>query len=234
MFFSLYFWVFNLTTFFVLLLPFFILVLLKPIFKNLPFAFAVFWSRMVMRSLFIPITVKKPEAPAELKGTVIICNHQSMLDIPLLLGYLPYKFHFILKDSLMRIPVFGWVLKALNFYPINRSDPRQAKKTLDYIVERIDQGENVLIFPEGTRSRNGQLSPFKKGALRLAEASAANVLPVAISGTFDLSVKGSRKIKRAPVSLNIGKLILNPGKNIKSRQFNIHLEAKVKELLENV
>jgi 1-acyl-sn-glycerol-3-phosphate acyltransferase len=154
-----------------------------------------------------------------------------MLDIPLLLGYLPFKFHFILKDSLMKIPIFGLVLRALNFYPINRSDARQAKKTLDFIVSRITKGENVLIFPEGTRSRDGKIAPFKKGALRLAEASGADILPIAIKGTFDLSVKGSRRIRRAPVSLTIGELIKNPGDNILNREFNQMLEDRIRQFV---
>lgn len=231
MFFSLYFWGVNFLIFLIFLVPFFVSMLFNPFLKNSTFKVAKIWAKVVMTTLFTNIEINNQNNQNKIKETVIICNHQSMLDIPLLLGYLPFDFHFVLKDSLMKIPILGMILRILNFYPINRTDPKQARQSLDFIVERLNKGENILIFPEGTRSKSEKMNPFKKGALRLAIDSGADILPLALNGNFKISSRGAFKMKRAPISLNIGKIIKNPKQIISTRDFNTVLQDAVNELI---
>jgi 1-acyl-sn-glycerol-3-phosphate acyltransferase len=122
---------------------------------------------------------------------IFMCNHQSALDIYGLLFSLPLSFRWIAKRQLFLIPFFGWALKRAGHISIDRENPREALKAIDEAARKIRDGMNIIIFPEGTRSRDGSLLPFKKGGFSLALRAMVPIVPVGIAGTSVLQPKGS-------------------------------------------
>ena len=120
-------------------------------------------------------------------------NHQSALDISVLLSHLPVPFKFVAKRELFRIPVFGRAIKKAGYINIDRDNPREALKAIEEAVARIRGGTSVLIFPEGTRSRDGNLLPFMKGAFSLATRAGVPVVPLAVIGTNPLPAARMRR-----------------------------------------
>lgn len=121
---------------------------------------------------------------------VVVANHQSMLDI-LLISRIPREMKWMAKESLFRIPWFGWLFVLAGDIPIRRGDAGSASSALGKARAYLDRGMSVMIFPEGTRSRTGELGAFKSGAFRLAIDAGVPIVPVAVSGTAAGYPKGS-------------------------------------------
>jgi 1-acyl-sn-glycerol-3-phosphate acyltransferase len=122
---------------------------------------------------------------------IFMCNHQSALDIFALLSALPLSFKWIAKRELFFIPFFGWTMKRAGYISLDRKNPREALKAIDEAARKIKEGMNIIIFPEGTRSKDGSLLPFKKGGFSLALRARVPIVPVGILGTSRLQPKGS-------------------------------------------
>jgi len=122
---------------------------------------------------------------------IFMCNHQSALDIFALLSALPLSFKWIAKRELFFIPFFGWTMKRAGYISLDRKNPREALKAIDEAARKIKEGMNIIIFPEGTRSKDGSLLPFKKGGFSLALHARVPIVPVGIWGTSRLQPKGS-------------------------------------------
>src|ERR1700760_1190861 len=123
-------------------------------------------------------------------------NHVSNLDPPIIFPYLPFRSAFFLKRSLMKIPIVGIGMRLANFVPVDRDGrPESAKESVVAARKAMDLGVNMMTFPEGTRSRTGQMLPFKKGAFYLAMESGAPVVPISIRGSEQMMTKGSLRIK---------------------------------------
>jgi len=137
------------------------------------------------------------------KSHIYIANHLSFFDIFSLLAYLPVNFKFILKKELMHIPILGWAMRRAGYISIDRSSPTKAKCTIDRAVDKIKNGASFVIFAEGTRSYDGRLQPLKRGAFHLAIASGSPIVPVAIKGTNEIMPKGSFKIKKGFVTIQL-------------------------------
>jgi 1-acyl-sn-glycerol-3-phosphate acyltransferase len=120
---------------------------------------------------------------------VFVPNHQSHLDILLLLALLPGRTRFAAKRELWRHPVMAAILDTLGMVPIDRERP---EGSVEHLNRAASSGDSFVIFPEGTRSRDGQLLPFKKGAFVLAIAAGLPVVPVTMRGTRRLMPRGSR------------------------------------------
>lgn len=119
-------------------------------------------------------------------------NHQSQLDIPVLETVLePYNIRFLAKKSLFNIPFFGWGIRILGYVPIEREDPREGLKSIFLCLERLKEGYSLVVFPEGTRSKTGELLPFKLGGFLIPLKAKVKVVPVTIWGTKDILPKGS-------------------------------------------
>jgi 1-acyl-sn-glycerol-3-phosphate acyltransferase len=129
------------------------------------------------------------------KSCIFLCNHVSNLDPPVVLPVLPGRCSVLLKQELMKIPILGRAMKMGQFVPVERGNRvESAKASVTAAAEALASGLNILIFPEGTRSRDGRLSAFKKGPFYLAEQTLAPIVPVAISGTERMMRKGSSAI----------------------------------------
>ncbi len=129
------------------------------------------------------------------RSCIFLCNHVSNLDPPVVLPVLPGRCSVLLKQELMKIPILGRAMKMGQFVPVERGNRVEAAKaSVTAAAEALASGLNILIFPEGTRSRDGRLSAFKKGPFYLAEQTLAPIVPVAISGTERMMRKGSSAI----------------------------------------
>ncbi len=135
---------------------------------------------------------------------IFMCNHQSFVDIFVLLANIPTDFKFIMKKELMSIPILGPCMRRAGYMEIERDDPRESIKQLSKAIEKIKKGISVLIFPEGTRSPDGKLLPFKKGGFYIAVRSGCDVVPLYIQGTHPLGPKGSWTMKKGKYKLIIG------------------------------
>jgi 1-acyl-sn-glycerol-3-phosphate acyltransferase len=121
---------------------------------------------------------------------ILMCNHQSALDIFALLSSLRLSFKWVAKKELFVVPFLGWALRIGKNIGIDRGNPRKALKAMNEAACRISEGMNIVIFPEGTWSRDGILLPFKKGGFSLAIRTGASILPVGIRGTRRLQPEG--------------------------------------------
>lgn len=140
---------------------------------------------------------------------IFMCNHQSALDIYTLLSGLPFSFKWIAKRQLFSIPFLGWTMKRAGYISLDRENPREALKAINDAAQKIREGMSIIIFPEGTRSKDGVLLPFKKGVFSLAVRAGIPVIPVGIRGTSALQPKGSfLPKKKGVIYVNVGKPIL--------------------------
>ncbi len=122
-----------------------------------------------------------PEPPA---GPVIFAsNHESVLDIWVAFVIIHRSFRFIAKQELFRLPVFGWYLRLGGHVPVDRSNHTRAVASLRLAAETVRAGTSILVFPEGTRSRDGHVQPFKKGSFVIAKEAGVPIIPIAISGS---------------------------------------------------
>lgn len=144
---------------------------------------------------------------------IIISNHQSHLDIVILMANITKKFAFIAKKELLRIPLLGQDLKNQGHIMIDRKNARSARQQLDVVKQGITNGKSVLFFPEGTRSLDGHIHDFKRGAFQIALETQTPILPCGINGTINILHKKSLLMHPAKVYFSIGKPILPP-KNV--------------------
>lgn len=122
---------------------------------------------------------------------VVVCNHQSLYDILAVYGYLPLEIKWVMKKELEKMPFVGVACKVLGHIFIDRSNSERAKQSLIEAKHKITDGVCVFFFPEGTRSKNGQLMDFKKGAFRMAKELNLPILPVTISGASKVMAANS-------------------------------------------
>jgi 1-acyl-sn-glycerol-3-phosphate acyltransferase len=130
------------------------------------------------------------------RSCIFMSNHVSNLDPPVLMPSLPGRSSILLKKSLMGIPILGTAMRMAKFVPVERGHSVEAAKTsIAAAASALRSGLNIIVFPEGTRSRDGRLKAFKKGPFFLAEDTKAPIVPIAISGTQNLMRKGSFGVK---------------------------------------
>ncbi len=125
---------------------------------------------------------------------IFVSNHLSYYDIPILMQCIPNTLRFIYKKSLNRIPIFGWAMYLGKYVPIDRSDARSALKSLRRAAQIMKKGISLSIFPEGTRSLDGNIGDFKKGIFVLADAAKEKIVPITIIGTNKILPKNRLRI----------------------------------------
>jgi len=191
-----------------------------------------FWAGLHLKVCGIHVSlkgldnIKKPPY-------IIMCNHQSALDIYALLSSLPLPFKWIAKRQLFFIPFIGWVMKSAGDISLDRENPREALKAIEAAVRKIREGTNIIIFPEGTRSKDGTLLPFKKGGFSLALRAGVPILPVGICGTNRLQPKGSFiPLEKGVIYINIGEeiYIADKGRAAKTEVMNT-VRAEIERLI---
>ncbi|MBC8043818.1 MAG: 1-acyl-sn-glycerol-3-phosphate acyltransferase [Rhizobacter sp.] len=143
---------------------------------------------------------------------IIVCNHASLIDIPAVLAGLETNFRLVVKRELSRVPLMGWTLRRGDFILVSRDRVLDGARSLEEAEAKLAAGKSVFFFADGTRSQNGELKPFKRGAFVLAARSGYPLLPVALLGTHLLIPNRTFKIFRGTATLAISPLISAAGK----------------------
>lgn len=157
------------------------------------------WGRSILWVSGIRVHASGIDRDDLKQSCIFMSNHQSNFDIPVLYAALPVKFQWLAKAELFKIPIFGRSMRRVGYISIDRSDRRSAFKSLARAAQTIRDGASVMIFPEGTRSKNGVLLPFKKGGFVLAVDAGAPIYPIIIRGTHEIMPKGRMIIRRRQV-----------------------------------
>ena len=153
---------------------------------------AMWIVKMGVRAEGIRVEVEGIENIPAGRSCIFMCNHVSNLDPPVVLPVLPRRCSVLLKKELMSIPILGTAMRMGQFVPVERGGRRDAAQaSVKAAAEALRSGLSLMVFPEGTRSRNGRLSMFKKGPFFLAQQTGAPIVPIALSGTESMMRKGS-------------------------------------------
>jgi len=143
---------------------------------------------------------------------VLVCNHQSNIDAPFIFLRLPKHIRFVAKQELYRIPIFGAAVKAMGNIRVERTGSEGDRKRIADAIEQVRSRTSILFFAEGTRSIDGKLRPFKKGAAILAIDAQVPLVPVAVAGAHEITPKGGLWVRsRRPLVLRVGKPIPTTG-----------------------
>ncbi|MBI4417228.1 MAG: 1-acyl-sn-glycerol-3-phosphate acyltransferase [Ignavibacteriales bacterium] len=164
------------------------------------------WSKFILWIFGVRVSVKGLEHIG--KGSVIYAsNHASWFDIPAAVAGIPDDIRIMLKRELTYVPIWGWALRYGPYIAVDRTSPKDALRSLDKAAEQIRSGASVLLFVEGTRTRDGKLQAFKRGAFVLALKSGVPVVPVTINHSFRILPKGSLKIRPTDIEIIIDRPI---------------------------
>jgi len=160
------------------------------------------WARIALAMAGVRVTVKGSEhLPA---GPVIfMSNHQSSFDIPALEATMPRRIYWIAKKELFDIPVFGSSMRRGGYIPLDRSDGRKSLKSMDNAAAIIRTGKSVVMFPEGTRSKDRNLLPFKRGGFLLALKAGVPVIPLTINGSGRVNPAGRIRLYRGNITITL-------------------------------
>jgi len=164
-----------------------------------------FWSRGVLRMSGVRVQLHAPDRAQWPHRAVIVANHQSWFDVFALAATLPVSYRFVAKEELSRIPVFGTAWQACGHVSLPRKDRSRAIRSLKRASDQVREGKSaIILFPEGTRSPDGRLRAFKKGAFVLAINNEVPVIPLGISGSRHVMPKGSFRIRPGEIRIRVG------------------------------
>lgn len=186
------------------------------------------WVRWILATCGVRVEVDGLENVDPTRGCIYMSNHQSVFDVVAIVHTLPVPWKFVAKRELLRIPFFGWALAAADQVIIDRSNRQVSVRSLRRAAERVRRGANVIIFPEGTRSRDGVLHEFKSGGFHLAIQAQAPVVPVTVSGSWRITPTKSLRIESGRVRIRYGRPIATEGLAIDDRN---RLKERVREAI---
>lgn len=186
-----------------------IAILVSPRIANL--SIATRWARLLAWMVPVRVEVEGLEHITPGQSYVVVANHISQFDIPVIYGYTGLDLRWVMKAEIRWIPLVAMSCRAIGHIFVNRSDPDQARAAINRALAKLKPGTGVLFFPEGTRSRSGQLLPFKKGAYRVAIDQQMPLLPMTLIGTRDVMAADSLQLRPGVVRLVIHAPIATQG-----------------------
>jgi len=184
------------------------------------------WSNSILWISGVKVELIGQEHLRPNESYVYVSNHVSMFDIPVVMKAIPGQLRIVFKKELAKIPIFGWQLKLGPYILIDRQNPGKAMQSLNQAIEKIKRGVSVLLFAEGTRSKDGSIQSFKRGAFTLATRSGKKIVPVTIKGTYEILPKKKFNIKSGKVKLIIDKPIEHDGNTEKSSEVSLMNEVR--------
>ena len=193
--------------------------------------FSSAWSKLIMKTIFSPVTVTGLVNIDTSKPHVYAVNHGSALDIPVLYANLPFQFRIAFKKELLSYPVVGWQLKRSGQVCIDQQNPSHSVSSIRAALKGLKAGLPLVIFPEGGRTPDGEIKPFLSGAFFLAIKAQVDVVPVALVGTYELLPMNTYHIKSRPLEMRVGKPISTTG--LKARNLQA-LSAQVQKAVEDL
>jgi 1-acyl-sn-glycerol-3-phosphate acyltransferase len=188
------------------------------------------WARLILAVSGVRVRVLHGERMATGMSFVVAANHASFYDILVLLAVLPMSVRFLAKRNLFRLPFLGWSMAAAGFIPVDREARSRSFATVDAALARLQGGRSLVVFPEETRTRTGDLLPFKSGAALLALKSGLPLLPLGIAGTLRIQRRGGFTITPSRVVLAVGEPISVESRSPKDRaaltdELRLHVAA---------
>jgi len=201
-------------------------LLISPRVANLHIA--VRWCRFLAFLAPVKVEIEGLEHANPKQSFVVVANHQSQFDIPVIYGFCGLDMRWVMKAELGWIPFVSQACQAIGHIQVNRRDPEQARRAINKAVARLESGTGILFFAEGTRSRTGELLEFKKGAFRVAIDQQMPVLPMTVIGSRDVMPADSIRIRPGRVRLVIHPPIGTEGMEVDDL---IPLRDQVRELI---
>jgi len=144
------------------------------------------WSKLIIRLLLLPVKVEGRDNLKERESYVFVANHQGAFDIFLIYGFLCRNFKWMMKKELRSIPFVGRACQAAHHIYVDHSGPGAVRRSMTQAGEILNEGMSLVVFPEGSRTRDGQLHAFKRGAFVLADKLRLPVVPITINGSYDV------------------------------------------------
>jgi 1-acyl-sn-glycerol-3-phosphate acyltransferase len=197
---------------------------------------AVIWGKLILASSLTRVKVEGLENIPTDTNVIYTPNHQSYMDIFILLKYLPFPFKFIIMRKLFKVPGIGHHIKRAGFVSLDRKDRKKSIKTIHKIIDLIKAGRSFVIFPEGKLTLDGNINEFGRGASIIIQRSKVPVVPIAIDGSFSVLPKGAWKLKvPAEVKVTIGKPVyFEDYYDEINRETSLELGKKLREMVVNL
>jgi 1-acyl-sn-glycerol-3-phosphate acyltransferase len=172
---------------------------------------ARFWSMLIMKTIFSPVTVTGLDQIDKSKPHVYAVNHASALDIPVLYYYLPFQFRIMFKKELLKYPIIGWHLKRSGQVCIDQQNKAAAVRSVRAALKSLHDGMPLVVFPEGGRTPDGAIRSFLPGAFFLAIKAQVDIVPVALIGMYELLPMNTYHVKCRPLEMRVGEPISTTG-----------------------
>lgn len=194
---------------------------------------AAAWGRMVLAICMVKVEVSGRDKLDPNQNYVFCSNHFSLIDTPLMFGVMPREFRILARDNLWKIPFLGWHLRRAGHLPVQRENPRAAVRNVALAAEKLQGGMSILLFPEGGRTREDRMRPFKTGVAHIAIKAGVPVVPMAIVGTREILAPSSSHLHPGTARLIVGEPITTDGlRNRDAVEFTKRVQAAVAGLYE--
>lgn len=179
--------------------------ILSPILPNSNISYfpARAWGRMMCWLLFIKVKISGLENLKKDQSYVFVCNHQNIYDIFVVYGWLPLFFKWLMKAELRKLPFLGKACEAAGHIFVNRANARESHKSLEVARKRLQNGVSMVVFPEGTRSIDGKIGKFKRGAYQIASELNLPIVPMTLNGAYERLPKGAFLVEPGVIELII-------------------------------
>lgn len=197
---------------------------------NLYFKLSRIFSNGVLKIAGIKLEISGKENINDKASYIYAANHSSLFDIPAMQAAVPQQTSIVYKKELAKIPLFGWQMLAGPYILIDRKKADSARKSIEQAKKMMsEKGRSVLLFPEGTRSKTGEVQPFKRGAFYLASKAGQPIVPVSLSGTDKILPKGKFRLKKGTIHIHYGEPVET--ENVTSKKDEMELMEKVRNII---
>lgn len=192
------------------------------------------WARIALWSALIRLKIEGAHHVPSGEPVVFMSNHESWVDIPALLVAIPGQVRFLAKKSLFSVPFLGWAMRAMGFIPVDRENRRTAIRSFEDAAERIKAGRSVLVFPEETRTTDGNLLPFQRGGFLIALKAGLPIVPVGLEGARRCMPKHSYIVRPGRVTVRFGEPIPTAGLGVTAKSALMErVQAEIERLRGN-
>lgn len=187
-----------------------IVIIMAPIFGNRFWGNWVprIWGRFICRVCLLPVKVEGKEKLDKNQCYIFVPNHQSFFDVFLMLGFLGHEFRWMMKKELAKIPFVGFACKCAGFICINRTSNRSIAESMSKADDILKEQKSLAMFAEGTRTHNGKVGAFKRGAFKLAEEFGLPIVPISLNGCYEVMPRGRYYVSYHPMRMIVHDPIL--------------------------
>ncbi|MCK9180165.1 MAG: 1-acyl-sn-glycerol-3-phosphate acyltransferase [Bacteroides sp.] len=161
------------------------------------------WSQLICFLLLLPVQIRGENNLEHKQSYIIVANHQGLFDVFLIYGFLGRNFKWMMKKSIRKIPFVGKACESAGHIFVDRSGPKKIAETIERAKESLTNGVSLVVFPEGARTFTGHMGYFKKGAFQLASDLQLPIVPITITGAFEVLPRTGKWVHWHPLSLTI-------------------------------